>query len=112
MSTVRIVIAIVLISIGMIFILLSCIGVFRMKYALNRMHAAAIADTCGLFFCIAGLCVLSGFTFMTLKLILILVIFWLTSPISGHLISNMIKTTGKDELYKNASQKELEKDTN
>ena len=112
MSTVRIIIAIARMGTGMIFVLLSCIGVFRLKYALNRMHAAALADTCGILFLIAGLCVLSGFTFMTLKLILILVIFWLTRPISGHLISNMIKSTGKEELYKNASQKELEKDTN
>lgn len=111
MSTARIIIAIVLMSIGMVFILMSCFGVFRLKFVLNRMHAAALADSCGILFIIAGLCVLSGLTFMTLKLFVVLVVFWLTSPISGHLISNMIKTTGKEELSKNALQKELEKHT-
>ena len=109
MSNVRIIIAIALMGIGMVFILISVFGLFRMKFALNRMHAASIADTCGLFFCIAGLCVLSGFNFTTLKMILVLVVFWLTSPISGHLISNLIKTTKKEELKKHALQKELEK---
>ncbi|MCR5204394.1 MAG: monovalent cation/H(+) antiporter subunit G [Lachnospiraceae bacterium] len=109
MSTFRTITAIVLMTIGMIFILISCIGVFRMKFALNRMHSASIADTCGILFCTVGLCVLSGFTFMTLKMLLVLVVFWLTSPISGHLISNLIKTTKEKELKENAFQKELEK---
>ena len=109
MGTVRIIIAIILMSIGMFFILMSCIGIFRMKFVMNRMHAAALADTCGLFFCIAGLCVLSGFTFMTLKLITVLVVFWLTSPISGHLISNLVKSTREEEVAQNAFEKELEK---
>lgn len=106
---IRTIIAVILLSIGMIFSLISVLGVFRLKFALNRMHAAALGDTCGLLFSIAGLCLLSGFTFMTLKLIVILVVFWLTSPVSGHLISNLIKTTMKDELEKNTFQKELEK---
>ena len=109
MSTVRVVTAIVLMGIGMVFIVISVIGVFRLKFVLNRMHSASIADTCGLLFCTAGLCVLSGLSFTTLKMILVLAVFWLTSPISGHLISNLIKTTKKEELKENAYQKELEK---
>ena len=109
MSNARIIIAIVLMSAGMIFCLLSCIGVFRMKFALNRMHAAALADTCGIFFIIVGLCVLAGISFMTLKLIAVLAIFWATCPISGHLLSNMVKSTDKNGVSENALQKELEK---
>ncbi len=109
MSTLRAIIGIVFIGTGMVFSLLSCIGVFRLKFVLNRMHAAALADTCGLLFTIVGLCVLSGFTFMTLKLALILVVFWLTSPVSGHLLSDLIKNTMKKEVSGNTFQKELEK---
>ena len=101
--------AIVLISVGAVFMLISVIGVFRMKFVLNRMHSAALADTCGILFIIAGLMVLSGFTFMSLKLLLILVIFWLTSPVSGHLLSNMVKSTMSDEMAENLIEKELEK---
>ena len=101
--------AIVLISVGAVFMLISVLGVFRMKFVLNRMHSAALADTCGILFIIAGLMLLSGFTFMTLKLLLILVIFWLTSPVSGHLLSNMVKSTMGDEVASNVIEKELEK---
>lgn len=109
MSTARIVIAIICFAIGAVFCLISVLGIFRLKFVLNRMHAAALADTGGLFFIIIGLMVLSGFTFMTLKLGLIVVAFWLTSPISGHLLSNLVKNTMGDELEKNAKQKTLEK---
>ncbi len=109
MSTIRIVAAIALMSIGALFTLISVIGVFRLKFVLNRMHSAALADTCGILFIIIGLVVLSGFTFMSLKLILILVIFWITSPVSGHLLSNLVKSTMNEEVEKNAVQKELEK---
>ena len=109
MNTARIIIAIICFAIGAIFCLISAFGVFRLKFALNRMHAAAVADTGGLFFTVLGLTVLSGFTFMTLKLGLIVVVFWLTSPVSGHLLSNLVKNTMGDELEKNAKQKTLEK---
>ena len=109
MSTVQIVLAGICFFIGAVFCIISVLGVFRMKFVLNRMHAAALADTCGLFFIIVGLMILSGFTFMTLKLGFIIVLFWLTSPIAGHLLSNMIKSTMENELEKNAEQKELEK---
>lgn len=111
MSNVRIIIAVALLAVGMIFILLSAVGVFRMKFVLNRMHAAALGDTCGLLFCILGLVVISGFTFTSLKLIGVLILFWLTSPISGHLISNMVKTTMDTEVSVHADQKELENKT-
>ena len=109
MNTVRLVIAIICFAIGAIFCLISVLGVFRLKFALKRMHSAALADTCGLFFIVVGLMVLCGFTFMTLKLGLIVVVFWLTSPVSGHLIGNLVKNTMGEELEKNAKQKTLEK---
>ena len=109
MGTLRMVIAFVLLGTGMVFCLLSVIGVFRLKFVLNRMHAAALSDSCGMLFCISGLCVLSGFSFTTLKLILILVVLWMTSPVSGHLLSNLIKITMKNELKDNVVKKELEK---
>ena len=108
MTTFRVVLAIILMAIGMLFILLSVIGVFRMKFVMNRMHAAALGDTCGLLFMILGLITISGFTFTSLKLLGVLVLFWLTSPVSGHLLSNMVKSTMNSDLTVHADQKELE----
>lgn len=101
MSDVRIIIAIILISIGMIFSVLSAIGVFRFKFVLNRMHAAAVADTCGLFFALVGLMVLTGFTFTTLKLGVIIFFFWVGSPVTGHLLSNLVYHTENEDVKDN-----------
>ena len=71
------------------------IGVFRFQYVLNRMHAAAIGDTFGIGICLLGLMILSGLNFTTLKIGLIIIFFWLASPVSSHLISRLEVTTNE-----------------
>ena len=109
MNIIQIVAALFFFALGIVFCIVSAIGIFRMKFVMNRMHAAALADSCGLLFIIIGLMILSGLTFMTLKLAFIVVVFWLTSPVSGHLLSNLIKSTMPQDMEKNAKQKALEK---
>ena len=70
---------------GVCVFVLEVLGIFRMKYVLNRMHAAAMGDTMGLFLSMAGLCVLNGFNFTTAKIVLIVVMFWISSPVSSHM---------------------------
>ena len=77
----------VLSSLFMIFC--GILGVYRMKYVLNRMNAAALIDTLALLLMNVGLIIANGFTFTSLKLFLIVLVMWLTSPISGHLISKL-----------------------
>ena len=71
------------------------LGVYRMKYVLNRMNAAALIDTLALLFMNIGLMIANGFTFTSLKLFLIVLVMWLTSPISGHLISKLEYVTNE-----------------
>ena len=71
------------------------LGVYRMKYVLNRMNAAALIDTLALLFMNVGLIIANGFTFTSLKLFLIVLVMWLTSPISGHLISKLEYVTNE-----------------
>ena len=78
-----------LILAGLVIFALSVIGVYRFKYVLNRMHAAAMGDTLGLLLVLAGLIVFSGLKFLSLKLLLIIVMLWLTSPVSSHLIARL-----------------------
>ena len=70
-------------------------GVYKMKYVLNRMNAAALIDTLALLFMNIGLIIANGFTFTSLKLFLIVLVMWLTSPISGHLISKLEYVTNE-----------------
>ena len=87
------IIGLILLTMGLIFFLIEILGVFRMKYVLNRMHVAAIGDTLGLALSMAGLMLLSGWNFTTLKFLLVIIFVWFTSPVSSHLIAGMALMT-------------------
>lgn len=78
-----------LIVVGVLTMCAAVFGVWRFRYVLNRMHAAAMTDSLGILCVVAGLMVLNGFQLSTLKLILILAFFWLAGPVSSHMISNL-----------------------
>ena len=82
---------------GLGIFLVEMIGVFRFKYVLNRMHAAAMGDTLGIGFALAGLILMSGFTFTSVKLLLVIAFLWFASPVSSHLIARLEVTTNEDE---------------
>ena len=44
-SLIRFIIAAVLIMIGILIMVIQTFGVFKLSYALNRMHAAAMGDS-------------------------------------------------------------------
>lgn len=76
-----------LIFLGVVTILLAVLGTYRFRYVLNRMHAAAMVDTMGLLLSIAGLVVLWGVSWVSAKMVLILVFVWSASPVMSHLIA-------------------------
>lgn len=94
--TVRAAIALLLIGAGILTILVAVLGLFRLKGALNRMHAAAMVDTMGLLCVLCGLMVLCGLTVHTAKLALVLLLVWLSSPISSHLVARTELLTARD----------------
>ena len=81
---------------GLVFYIIQFIGVFRFKYVLNRMHAAAMGDTLGILFVLLGLIVIAGPGFDALKLFLVVLFFWVASPVAGHMISRLEATTDED----------------
>ncbi|MBE6759713.1 MAG: monovalent cation/H(+) antiporter subunit G [Ruminococcaceae bacterium] len=86
---IQFIITAVLIAIGIIALFVSILGTYRFRFALNRIHSAAISDTFCMFFILAGLAVASGFNFATLKILLILAFMWCTSPISAHMLASL-----------------------
>lgn len=74
---------------GLAFMVSAVFGVNRFKHALNRMHAAALGDTLGILFVILSLIIMRGFSMDSLKLSMIIVFFWIASPVSGHMISRL-----------------------
>ncbi len=80
---------------GVLVILLSVFGVFRFKYVLNRMHVAALGDTLGISLALLGLVIARGFGPESWKLLLVIALFWIASPVSSHLIARLETTTNE-----------------
>lgn len=81
------------------------LGLFRLKYVLNRMHAAAVGDALGIFCILAGLMLLHGWSLSAAKTLLIFLFLWLTSPVASHLIAEMEVQTLPD-IEKNCEVEE------
>ena len=77
----------VLLCIGIFCYVLEVVGIFRFGYVLNRMHASGIGDTMGLLFIVLSLMIASGRNLNTLKILLLIIFMWLTSPTSTHFLS-------------------------
>ena len=95
----------VLSSVFMIFC--GILGVYKYKYVLNRMNAAALIDTLALLLMNIGLIIATIYRYAStgefnsstvltvFKIFLIVAVMWLTSPISGHLISKLEYVTNE-----------------
>ena len=107
MEWIRFLIGTAFLLLGLVIFIFEIIGVFRFKYVLNRMHAAAMGDTLGIGFSFLGLMIMSGFNFTTLKLFLVILFLWFSSPVSSHLIARLEVTTD-EEPVKHYSELDLD----
>ena len=80
-------------------------GVWRFGFVLNRVHAAGIGDSLGILLMMAALAVGSGLNMTSLKLLLLVVLLWLTSPVSSHFLSQIEYYTNPD-LYEHVTREE------
>ena len=87
--------AIFLIS-GVLCMASAVLGMYRFRFVLNRMHTAATADTFGLMLCMIGLIIWKGFGFEALKMMIIIGFFWISGPVSSHLIARMEVSTNEN----------------
>lgn len=96
MEYLKLISVIVLLLGSLLTAVISVAGVFKFKYVLNRMHAAALCDTLMLLLASVGVIVSYGFCFASLKVLVILLCVWMASPVSSHVISRLVVTTDKD----------------
>ncbi|MDO5521530.1 MAG: monovalent cation/H(+) antiporter subunit G [bacterium] len=79
---------------GVIIATIATFGLHRFDYILNRMHAAAILDTSVILLVLFGSILFSVLVYpttaekvvSTLKILLVLLFLWYSSPVSSHLI--------------------------
>ena len=86
---VRFAFAVLLLLGSLALLLATVIGIFRLKYVLNRLHVAALTDTLGVFLMFLSLAVMFGLNIASLKLFLIIIFLWIANPLTSHLIAHL-----------------------
>ena len=94
----------VLLLSGLVIQLTALLGVNRFRFAVNRMHPAGMADTLGLLLMALAAVVYAGFDWITVKILFLVALFWITSPVCSHLIGRLVRET--DEEHFEAEAKE------
>lgn len=79
-------IANIIILIGLGFMALGIFGTFRFNDFFNRILITAKVDTVGFIAILFGYMIKMGFTFFTLKIFLVMVLYVVTNPIGTHSI--------------------------
>ena len=93
MEWIRFFVTAVLVIAGLVFCSIAVYGVNKFKYVANRMHAAAIGDTLGISLCLLGFAISAPDLFSGLKLVLVQVFWWISSPVASHLLCRLEITT-------------------
>lgn len=93
--------------IGGSFLLIGALGLVRLPDFWSRLHAAGIMDTMGAEFILLGMMFQAGLTQVTVKLVLIGLFLFVTSPTSTHALANAAWIAGLMPLAmkKNESDK-------
>ncbi len=84
----------VLLAGGAFFVVAGGIGLIRLPDFYTRMHAGGLVDTMGAGLIVAGLAIQAGFTQVTIKLGLILVFLFFTSPTATHAVAHAARVGG------------------
>ena len=90
----RFILTAVLLAAALGFFALAVHGVYEFGFVMNRIHSAGIGDTMALASVLLSLIIASGANMDSLKLFLIIVFMWCTSPVSTHFL-------GQVEYYTN-----------
>jgi multicomponent Na+:H+ antiporter subunit G len=94
MSWLLAVVEAILLFAGCAFLIISGIGVLRLPDVFTRLHAAGLTDTMGAGLLILGLTIEWGLSLVTVKLLLILLFIWATSPVASHALAKIALRDG------------------
>lgn len=88
----------VLIVLGSAFCLIGALGLLRMPDFFTRMHAASLVDTLGAGLLLMGMMLQAGFTLVTAKLLMIVLMLFFTSPTATHALARAARARGVEPL--------------
>ena len=96
-------VAVVLITIGLVFLVTSALGVLRLPTFYARTHAVGKSETVGVVFVVAGLAVENGFAPGTPQLLLIIVFAFIANPTAVHAMARAARTLDEDQARQEPS---------
>ncbi len=87
-----------LLGAGGVFCVIGGIGLIRMPDFYTRVHAASVAETLGAGLILAGLMLQAGLTLVCVKLVMIGVLIFFTSPTATHALTRAALTRGLEPV--------------
>ncbi len=79
---------------GCVLLLVGAIGTLRFPDFWSRLHAVSVSDSGGMILLTAGMIMQSGFTLVTMKLVLIGAFLLVTGPTATHGVANAALVSG------------------
>jgi multicomponent Na+:H+ antiporter subunit G len=83
---------------GSVFCAIGALGMIRMPDFYTRVHAASVTDTAGAGLLLLGMMLQAGFTLVTVKLFVIGLLIFFTSPTATHALCKAALTRGLKPL--------------
>jgi len=84
----------VLLSSGGVFCMIGALGLLRMPDFYTRMHAASVIETLGAGLLLLGMMLQAGLTLISVKLLIIGVLLFFTSPTATHALARAAHLRG------------------
>ena len=95
-----------LIAAGVVALLTGSLGLLRLPDLYSRTHAVGVMDTAAVGFIILGLIVHEGFTLISVKLALVGIFLFFTSPISTHAVAQVAHRSGLEPVTDDREESE------
>jgi len=78
---------VIVMFVGMIFMLIGIVGIFKFKCFYARILVVSKVDTVGAIIFLSGLAIRHGFSFFSAKLLLMIIFILILSPLVGHMVA-------------------------
>lgn len=105
---VRVIISGILIFSGCFLIVVAAIGLVRFPDFYSRIHPAGKADSMGQLLALLGLMVYEGFSFVSVKLLLIIVFIYIANPTATYALAKAAHTRNVPHWQKEKHKEEAE----
>ena len=90
----RLIITGILLALGCFFIIVASIGIVRFPDFFSRIHPAGKSDTLGQLLILSGLTVYEGFTFVSIKLLIIFTFILIANPTATQALAKAAFVAG------------------